>query len=240
CGLKLHLVDLIPNGEICRRILRVSIPAGIDSLSVALSQLWFLSLVNALPTVSSAAHGIAIRVEALGFLAGAAFGTAAMSLVGRNLGAKNPSQAARSGWVSFALGCAMMSGMGLLYSVLAPVFFRFFGGDPEVVKAGVPVLQLIAFAMPALAGQIVFLSALRGAGDTRVPVLFTWFGFLGVRIPLAYLLTRSSINLGPLGTIPGYDMGLYGAWIAMVTDIWVRGIFFVGRFASGRWKRIDV
>src|SRR4029079_16395170 len=124
-------------------MLRVSIPAGIDSLSVALSQQWFLSLVNALPTVASAAHGIAIQVEALGLLAGAAFGTAAMSLVGRNLGARDPHQAARSGWASFALGCAAMSGMGVIYFALAPYFFQFFGGDPNVVAAGVPVLRLI-------------------------------------------------------------------------------------------------
>lgn len=240
CGLKLHLADLVPDLVLLRRMLRVSIPAAIDSLSVAMSQLWFLSLVNALPTVASAAHGIAIRVEALGYLAGAAFGTAAMSLVGRNLGAKNPHEAARCGWVSFAFCAAVMSGMGLLYYLLAPVFFRFFGGDPEVVAVGVPVLQLIAFAMPALAGMIVFLSALRGAGDTRVPVLFNWFGFLCVRIPLAYLLTRATVNLGPLGVVTGFDMGLYGAWIAMVTDIWVRGVFFVLRFAGGRWKHVVV
>jgi putative MATE family efflux protein len=239
-NLTLRLADLIPDRELCRRMLRVSIPAAVDSLSVAVSQLWFLSLVNALPTVASAAHGIAIRVEALGFLAGGAFGTAAMSLVGRNLGARNPHQAARCGWAAFALGCLAMSAMGVLYYLLAPVFFRFFGGDPDVVAVGVPVLKLIAFAMPALAGQIVFLSALRGAGDTRVPVLFNWFGFLCVRIPLAYLLTRRAVDLGPLGTIEGYDLGLHGAWIAMVADIWVRGLVFIARFAGGRWKRVEV
>jgi len=239
-NLTLRLADLRPDRGLIRRMLRVSIPAAVDSLSVAVSQLWFLSLVNALPTVASAAHGIAIRVEALGFLAGAAFGTAAMSLVGRNLGARDSHQAARSGWASFALGCAAMSGMGVIYFALAPYFFQFFGGDPDVVAAGVPVLRLIAFAMPALAGQIVFLSALRGAGDTRVPVLLNWFGFLGVRIPMAYVLTRSEVNLGPLGVVAGFDMGLFGAWIAMVADIWVRGLFFVLRFATGRWKRIEV
>lgn len=239
-GLKLTLPNLKPQLALLRRMLRVSVPAAVDSLSVAASQLWFLSLVNALPTASSAAHGIAIRVEALGFLAGAAFGTAAMSLVGRNLGARDPHQAARCGWAAFGLGCAAMTGMGILYFALAPAFYRFFGGDPEVVAAGVPVLRLIAFAMPALAGQIVFLSALRGAGDTRVPVLLNWVGFLGVRIPLAYLLTRREVNLGLLGTVTGFDMGLFGAWIAMVADIWLRGILFVARFAIGKWKKVEV
>ena len=68
-----------------------------------------------------------------------------------------------------------------------------------------------------------------GAGDTRVPVLFSWFGFLGVRIPLAYWLTDPSM---------GY--GLFGAWLAMFADIWVRGVLFVIRFAGGKWKTIRV
>jgi Na+-driven multidrug efflux pump len=73
-----------------------------------------------------------------------------------------------------------------------------------------------------------------------VPVLFTWVGFLGFRIPLAYLLTRREVDLGPLGVVPGYDLGLFGAWVAMCADIWVRGVFFALRFASGRWKKIEV
>ena len=92
-----------------------------------------------------------------------------------------------------------------------------------VIDAGVPVLRLVAFAMPALASTIIFTAALRGAGDTRVPVLFTWVGFLGVRIPLAYLLTRPELGLG-----------LLGAWLAMFADLWVRGVFFLVRFASLR------
>jgi Na+-driven multidrug efflux pump len=109
-----------------------------------------------------------------------------------------------------------------------------------VVEAGVPVLRLIAFAMPALACCIIFTYALRGAGDTRVPVLFTWTGFLGVRIPLAYLLALGSFEMPVLGSWPGDRPRLLGAWLAMFADILVRGAFFLYRFASGRWQRIDV
>jgi Na+-driven multidrug efflux pump len=129
--------------------------------------------------------------------------------------------------------------MGAIFFTFAPQMFAVFCPRPdqqEVVAVGVPVLRLIAFAMPALAGTIIFTAALRGAGDTRVPVLFTWIGFLLVRIPLAYLLTRETLSLGTLGTIPGYDLGLLGAWVAMLADLLVRGLFFVARFASGRWQ----
>ena len=242
-GLQLTWANLIPDFSLIRRLLRVSVPAAVDSLSVAACQLWFLGLVNGLGTTPAAAHGIALRWEALGYLAGGAFGTAAMALVGQNLGARDPARAARSGWNALAIGGGVMVTMGIMFVLLAVPMFKLFcheAGSQAVVDEGVPVLRLIAFAMPALASQIIFTSALRGAGDTRVPVLISWFGFLCVRIPLAYLLTRPVVNLGYFGNIRGWDLGLFGAWIAMCIDIWVRGTFFAIRFASGRWKKIEV
>jgi Na+-driven multidrug efflux pump len=70
--------------------------------------------------------------------------------------------------------------------------------------------------------------------------LFTWFGFFVLRIPLAYLLTRSVIDLGPLGVWRGFDLGLLGAWLAMFADLLVRGIFFLIRFAGGQWRSMKV
>ena len=59
-------------------------------------------------------------------------------------------------------------------------------------------------------------------------MLFTLFGFLAVRIPLAYLLTVT------------FEMGLFGAWLAMLADLWLRGLLFVLRFAGGKWKAVTV
>lgn len=235
-GLKLRLADFRPRFDLMRRLLRVGIPSAFDSLSVVVGQFWFLSLVNQLGNEASSAHGIALVWEALGYLSGAAFGTAAMTLVGQNLGAGRPDQADRAGWLAFGLGCGAMTIMGVVFFVLAPWMFRVFTGHPPILEAGVPVLRLIAFAMPALASTIVFTSALRGAGDTRVPVLFTWIGFFAVRIPLAYFFMQSNVSLGPLGEWRGLGLGLFGAWLAMFADLLIRGGFFLFRFARGAWK----
>jgi putative MATE family efflux protein len=242
-GLTLRASWLLPDWNLIWRLLRVSVPAGIDSLSVVVGQFWFLSIVNRLGDAASSAHGIALRWEALGYLSGAAFGTAAMTLVGQNLGARRPERAARCGWVAFGLGAAMMCGMGLVFFTLAPQMFLLFCPHPDqqpIVTNGVPVLRLVAFAMLPLASCIIFTFALRGAGDTRIPVLFTWVGFLCVRIPLAYVLTQAFIQL-PFGvTLPGYPLGLFGAWLAMFADLLVRGGFFLYRFRSGRWQLVEV
>ncbi len=242
-GLRLHPKLMVPDGALLYRMLRVSIPAGIDSLSLMTGQLVFLSIVNNLGQVASGAHGIALTWEALGYLSGNAFGTAAMALVGQNLGAGQPQRALRSGWVAFWLGCGVMCTMGVVFFVFAPEMFALFCPLAEqrpVIDAGVPVLRLVAFSMPAVASCIVFTYALRGAGDTRVPVLFTWIGFVVVRVPLAYCLTRSVVDLGIFGTIPGWNLGLFGAWLAMVADLGVRGVFFWYRFAGGRWQSVRV
>jgi putative MATE family efflux protein len=242
-GLALRWRLLWPEVGLLRRLLRISVPAGVDSLSVAVGQLWFLGIINHLSDAAKAAHGIALGWEALGYLSGGAFGTAAMTLVGQNLGAGDPRRAAHSGWMSFALGGAVMTFMGAVFFVLAGPMFRLFcpgEGQQPIIDEGVRVLRLIAFAMPALASCIIFTSALRGAGDTRVPVLFSWFGFFALRIPLAYLLIGPSLDLGPLGTCPGLDLGLRGAWLAMFADLLVRGVFFLTRFAGGRWRNMRV
>jgi putative MATE family efflux protein len=242
-GLRLRTRLFRPDWGLQRRLLWISVPAGIDSLSTVACQLWFLSLVNRLGDVASSAHGIALRWESLAYLSGAAFGTAAMALVGQNLGARRPTAAAHGGWVAFAVGGGIMCLMGALFFGLAGPMFVFFCPNPEqrpIVEAGVPVLQLVAFAMPALACTVILTSALRGAGDTRVPVLFTWLGFLGVRIPLTYLLCLDQLDLGALGVWPGWEMGLIGAWLAMFVDLHLRGALVLWRFAGGRWRRIQV
>ncbi|MEZ6142499.1 MAG: MATE family efflux transporter [Zavarzinella sp.] len=242
-GLKLSLKLLAPHRNLLYRILRISIPATIDSASIGLCQFWFLSIVNSLGDVAAAAHGNAIRCEGLGYMSGIAFATAAAAMVGQNLGANKPDQAARSAWIALGMGALLMSVMGVLFYSFAYEMMHFFNPydhQQATVAAGVPILRLVAFAMPPLAAIIILQGALRGAGDTRYPILITWIGFLLVRIPLAYYLTHPHLDLGSLGTLEGYNFGLIGAWSAMFADLLLRGALFVHRFLLGRWKLVQV
>ena len=136
-----------------------------------------------------------------------------------------------------------MTIMGATFFLLARPMFGLFCPKPEqtdIIEAGVPVLRLVAFAMPPLASTIVITSALRGAGDTRVPVIFTWIGFFAVRIPLAYFLAFDEIEVPYLGCLRGMNLGLYGCWLAMIADLILRGAFFLARFAHGGWQKQKV
>ena len=136
-----------------------------------------------------------------------------------------------------------MSCMGVIFYTLAEPMFLFVCPRPEqaaVVAVGVPVLRLVAFSMPMLASCIILTSALRGAGDTRFPLLFTWVGFFVVRLPLAWWLSRTEVHIPGLISFAGWDLGLFGCWLAMQIDINLRGALCLARFLGGKWQKIRV
>src|SRR5262249_14784225 len=141
-GLVLRGSELWPDLSLIRRFLRISVPAAVDSLSVMLGQLWFLSIVNRIDVAASGAHGIALTWEALSYLPGTAFGVAAMTLVGQHLGGARPDLARQSGWTAYRLGCAMVCAAGGVWFVFAPRVFALVFPRPEQAPArgrGVPV-----------------------------------------------------------------------------------------------------
>lgn len=234
-GLSLSRLGWIPSPPDLRRLLRVSLPAAGESASNSVCQLWFLSLINALGPNVTAAHGVALRSEAIAFLTVNAFSVAASTLTGQYLGARRPDLAARAARTAWLMGVVVLSALGvLLFFGAEPLFSLFLGRDREDVRAiGAPVLRLVAFALPFLATINILSGALRGAGDTRWPWLIVLFGYLVVRIPLTILMTRTSAQ-------GGWEWGLYGAWVAMFADLVVRGTLIASRYLHGGWKRIEV
>lgn len=242
-GLLLHLRGLWPEGDLIRRLLWTGVPGGLDLLSIIGCQLWFVSLINRLGILSSAAHGVAICVESLIFLPGVAFQTAAATLAGQYLGAGDYRKAGRSVLMACLVGGGVMVGAGVLVFAeaqpLAGLFVR--ADQAKVARLAVPLLRTVSVAIPALALTLILSGALRGAGDTRWPLVFSLVGFLGVRIPLAYWLAFETIAVPGTGwTVTGWDLGVLGAWYAMVADLMVRAVLILYRFSHGGWKRVKV
>ncbi len=217
--------------SLVRRMLWIGIPGGSDMLAVVLCHLWFVSIIFQLGDIAAAAHGVAVRIEALAYLPGTAFQVASTTLTGQFLGAGNDARAARSTTVAALLGLAVMSTAGaVLFFAAEPLVRLFVRSDAEeVIAQAAPLLRIVSFAMPMLAVSMVLSGALRGAGDTRWPFVFTLTSMLGVRIPGAYLLTQ-----------PAWGLGVAGAWYAMIGEIFTRGTLVTVRFLQGGWKKIEV
>ena len=234
-GLRLRPAGIWPAWADAWRILRISLPAAGESLTNVFCQLWFLGLINRLGATATAAHGVAIRCEALAFLTVSAFSIAASTLTGQYLGAGRPDLASRAAKTAWAIGVTLLVFVGTLIYLEADAMFGLFlgGKQPNVAAIGVPVLRIVAFALPFLATLNVLNGALRGAGDTRWPWIIVLVGYLGIRMPLTYLLTWPT-------TEGGFGLGLRGAWLAMFFDLSVRGILVAARFLNGGWKAAKV
>ena len=141
------------------------------------------------------------------------------------------------------VAAAVMVVAGVIFYVAATPLAGFFltGQNQAVVPLAAHLLRIVAYAMGPLAIVLVLVGALRGAGDTRWPLALNLLGIVFFRVPLAYYLTRREMYLPLLGwTIHGANLGVVGAWYAMVLDIVVRCILLMLRFRHDAWQRIEV
>jgi Na+-driven multidrug efflux pump len=199
--------------------------------------------VLSLGDVAAAAHGVAIQVEALGYMPGGAFQISAATMAGQYLGARDLVRARNSVIMACAVAASVMVIAGVVFYIeavpLAALFLK--GESQEVIPLAAELLRVVAYAMAPLAILMVLIGALRGAGDTRWPLALNLIGVVCFRVPLALLLAHSVIYV-PLvdRTIAGAGLGVVGAWYAAVIDIVVRCVLLVLRFRHDAWQRIDV
>jgi multidrug resistance protein, MATE family len=226
--IRLRLHSLRPDWDVIRRVLRVGIPTGVEQLLFRFAMMAYVRTVASLGTDAYAAHQVALNAESLSYMPGFGFQAAAITLVGQCLGARNTKQAEKSGYMSFALGALLMGGMGLIFVAFARPLVSVFTSDPAVIALGVAPLRIVGIVQPLMASGMIFFGGLRGAGDTRYPMIVTGLAAWGVRVPLAVLFTTV------------FHWGLAGAWTAMSLDWCVRGLFAFVRFRRGAWKMVDI
>lgn len=214
--------------DIIRRVARVGMPAALERAAINVGQIVFAGMVAAIGTVELAAHHLSITIEALGYMPGNGFAAAATALVGQYLGAGMYEKARALGKRAIGMCIAVMSMMGVLMFIFADALIAFFTPDEAVRAVGAMLIRICAFEQPVSALSIAVPGALRGAGDTLRPFLYSLFSMWCVRIVLAYVL----------GTALG--MGVAGIWWAMVIELCVRGVLLYVRFARGKWRNIRV
>jgi MATE family multidrug resistance protein len=227
-GIRLRLRNMRPDGDMIRRILRVGLPSGAEQMLLRTGQMFFARILAELGTVAYAANQVAINGWSLSFMPGFGFALAATTLVGQRLGAEDPDAAQEQSYVTFRMGAGLMAAVGLAFIAFPAQIVGFFTADPEVVALGAMPLRVVGLIQPLLAAAMIFAGALRGAGDTRYPMIITGGAIWFVRLPLAYLFT---LILGG---------GLLGAWAAMAIDMALRGVLNFLRFRAGRWKTLQI
>ncbi len=218
----LTMASFRPRWDVMRRILYVGLPSAAELLVFQLGVLGFNRQVVSLGPTAYAANVTINTVESLGTLPAVGFGVAATALVGQSLGAGNPQRAAQATIEALRPCLVLMLALGALAALTPQMLLGLFIADPTVFAAGDFAMRLSLFILPSSGMTFVINGALRGAGDTKFPVVMRTIGPWGVRVPLAILL------------IPLW--GLPGARLAMALDYWTQLGLGVWRFRSGSWR----
>ena len=228
-GVALRLHELIPLWKRVRRILRIGIPAAADGAILWSGHFIFLAIVARLAAeplgpAYFAAHIIAIRVEAFTYLPATAWAAALATMIGQSLGAEKPERAIRAGHEA-VLQCGLLSvAVSLGFYFGASGIFHLMTADELVRQVGVRPFRILALLQPTLVVAIIYIGGLRGAGDTRSPLIITVIGAI-IRIPTGAFF---GLYLGG---------GLMGAWIGMFAEMIWRAIGAAAWFVHGSWRK---
>ena len=230
-GLKLSRKEFTLRGDVARRILRIGTPAVIDGILIWTAQIFFLKIINSIDKTQPgafAAHMIGIEMEAITYLPAVAWGLAAATMIGQSLGADDDRRAVRAGHEA-VLQCSLLGFfITLIFFFGAEVIYDMMHTDSTVHAAGIPAFRMNSLFQIPLMISIVYVFALRGAGDTRSPLLINVFGAVCVRLPVAYFC----------GIV--LELGLLGAWIGMCSDVTIRALLVWLRFIRSGWVKTKV
>ena len=165
------------------------------------------ALCAKLGPVPLAGHQIALNCAALTFMVPLGISSAAAVRVGQELGRGDPDAARRAGWSAIVIGVGFMACSGAIFVSIPKMIARLFTSDPAVIRVGAQLL-LVAAAFQLFDGlQTVATGALRGAADTRTPMLANFVAYWLMGLPLGYVLCFK-LGWGALGIWIGLCGGL--------------------------------
>lgn len=219
-----------------RRLLYFGLPSGFQLLVDVTGFTVFVLLVGRLGTIEAEATTMAFSISTLAFMPIWGFAQATTILVGQRLGEDRDDLASRATWTTLWIALAYMSSISLLYVLTPALFlFGFFTGSGEAltsheqtVKGLATVLLRFVAAYNLLdATLMIFVSAIKGAGDTRF--------VLSVSLVMATALAAMSW----LG-VEVLNFGIHGCWMLITGWVWVLGLTFLCRFLQGKWRSMRV
>ena len=191
---RLSLSKLRIHWNMLKKILTVGLPTALQMAITAFSNVFVQSYINYFGEDFMAGWTAYAKIDQLMFLPMQSLGLAATTFVGQNLGANQPKRA-RQG-VSRALAIALSCSISLMIPLIifAPTLVAVFNSKPEVVEFGALLLRLMSpFYLLCCITQI-YVGALRGAGNTKVPTLFVLCSYVVFRQIYLFIMANFISN----------------------------------------------
>lgn len=182
-----HLIRIEPkelriDGESLKRILRIGLPAGIQSAVFSVANIIIQGSINSLGTVVMAASSAAYNIEIFTYDVLNSFSQACTTFVGQNFGAGQIRRCKRTLLLCFAEGIVSLLAAIALILPFGKTLLAFFNNDPQVVEVGYIRLVLLMTAHLFSLCYELLSGYLRGFGISLPPALLTMLGVCGVRL----------------------------------------------------------
>jgi len=210
--------------DVMKRIFMVGFPGAIQMMLRSSSFLVMTGLAAMFGPAVVAAFGVGNRLFGIFLLPGFGFGAASSTLVGQNLGARNPARAERSVLLISAYYMILI----LIFAIPLFVFSRqvawVFNHEESFVALTSEVIRFVAAGAIFLPFGMIFAQAFQGAGATVTPMVVTGVTLYAVQIPLAWFLSTRA------------GMGARGVWTANFVSGLVNALLMSWMFFRGRWK----
>lgn len=212
-----------------KRLLKLGLPPAVQlTLEVGvfgMAAVW----AGQISAQAMAAHQIVMNLASTTFMVPLGIASAGSVRVGQAIGRKDPAGARLAGWLAIAIGIGFMAMAGMTLAAIPRWLIGEFSTDPVVLAIGVPLVYVAAVFQLFDGAQVVSSGALRGAGETRWPMVGNLCAHWLFGLPIGYLL---GIRL---------HWGALGIWIGLSAGLIAVGCGLIGLWAhrSRRLERVE-
>ena len=207
-----------------RDICRIGLPTILEQAIMQIGFIGFLWVIANYGTAAYAAYGTGVTLLSVSMVIGLGVSMAGSILVGQHLGAKDIAGARKAGWMAAKQSVIVMTILGAVAAYFAQELSEWLVGEGEVADKTALFLYVLCAAQPFLALDFALGGALRGAGDTRFPLIAAICGLVFFRFGLAMILLH-------------FEADLVWVYATLIADYIMKNILYIKRFNSSRWEK---
>jgi len=204
--------------KLFKRILNIGIPAGMQFIFEVAAFDFSAIMMGWLGTNALAAHQIAINLATISYMTTSGLASAATIRVSNELGKRDFKKLKDVAYTLILLALAFMTLWAIIFIVGRNVLPTIYIDNVDVISIAAPLIVIAGFFQLSDGVQVVFIGALRGLQDVKMPTVFIFFAYWIIGLPLGYYL----------GFKAGF--GSVGIWYGLLTGLTVTAIAMFIRF----------
>lgn len=222
--LRITFKRLVFDWNIFRQSVKIGLPTGIQQTLVALGGMALMGIVNTFGTNVIAGFSAASRIDSLAVIPIMNFSASLSGFVGQNIGAGKIDRVKRGLWATIKMSVLFSLLISAIILIWGDTMMVVFTTNPKVVDIGYHYLMIVSIFYVAFAVMFCINGLLRGAGAAVIPMYITLLSLWIVRIPLAYLLSKT------------FGMGEAGIWWSIPIGWLMGAVASTIYYSFGNWK----